>query len=453
MGINGIMIAAPSSGTGKTTISTGIMRALTDIGLNVQPFKVGPDYIDPGFHRLATGNASYSLDNVMGNANTVKEIYFHNSIGKDISIVEGVMGLFDGISWKSNKGSSFDISRIINIPVIMAIDISASGRSAAALVSGFKNFDKKLKLKGIILNRAGSDYHCNMVKNAIEKTAKINVVGCIKRDESLKIDSRYLGLVTAAENKMDKDYLDNLSRITKESIDLKKIINIAFNKGNITNYKPSIYNYKLSKKCNIGIAYNKAFTFYYKENIELLEKFGAKIVYFDPFKDKLPDVDGIYIGGGYPELYAEELSKNTQLLSEIKREVDNGMPVFAECGGYMYLSRSISLKGKQYPMAGIIPARTYMEKLTLGYREIMPGSYLPYLKNNEKIRGHEFHYSNIVFEEDYTKAYKFRNGKLDGFVYKNLVAGYSHLYFPSNQNFPKRFVNACAIHRNLKTME
>ncbi|WP_337861058.1 cobyrinate a,c-diamide synthase [Ferroplasma sp.] len=453
MGTNGIMIAAPSSGTGKTTVSTGIMKALTDLGFKVQPFKVGPDYIDPGFHRLATGNKSYNLDTVMGNSNTVKEIYYHNSAGKDISIVEGVMGLFDGKSWDSNKGSSFDISLILNLPVIMVIDISASGRSAAALVQGFKSFDRRLKLKGIILNRGGSDFHCNMVENAIEKITGIKVVGCIKKDKTLKIDSRYLGLVTTAENKMDKNYLNNISSIIKNNIDINEIIKIGSSNVPDKKYKPVIYNYKIKEKCKIGIAYNKAFTFYYNENLELLEKYGAKIVYFDPFKDAFPDVDGIYIGGGYPELYAKELSSNKQLLLQIKGKIEDGMPVFAECGGYMYLSRSINIDGKEYSMVGSIPAKTNMETLSLGYREIRPASEIPFLKNNERIIGHEFHYSRIVFDEGHDEAYKFQNGNSDGYAYKELVAGYAHLYFPSNQNFAKRFVKSSTDYRKSRTVE
>ena len=453
MGIKGLMIAAPSSGTGKTTVSIGIMKALTDMGLKVQPFKVGPDYIDTGFHYFASGNESHNLDSVMGSNNTVKEIYYHNSEGKDISIIEGVMGLFDGKAGNSLKGSSFEISRILGIPIVMVIDISASGRSAAAVVKGFRDFDKRALLKGVILNRAGSDYHCRMVKEAIETTTGIKVLGCIKRNNELKLGSRYLGLVTAAENQINDAYLKNLSSLIRNSIDLEQIVKISSTASKPSKYKPVIYNRREKEKCTIGIAYNKAFTFYYPENIELLKKFGAKIIYFDPVIDrKLPHMDGIYIGGGYPELYAGELSGNSALLAEIKEKIDDGMPVFAECGGYMYLSESINYGDAEYPMVGAIPARTHMEGLSLGYRKIYPAAPGEILKEGEKAMGHEFHYSRIVFNKSHSEAYKFENGKSEGYSSKNILSGYAHLYFPSNQNVPKRFVKQCVEYKN-KTVE
>ncbi len=449
MKFKGLMIAAPSSGTGKTTISIGIMRALSDIGLKVQPFKVGPDYIDTGFHRFASGNVSHNLDSVMGRINTVKEIYYHNSLGKDISIVEGVMGLYDGKSGNSLKGSSLEISHILGIPIIMVIDISASGRSAAALVKGFKDFDKRARLKGVILNRAGSEYHCSMVKEAIETATGVKVLGCIKRNDELKIGSRYLGLITAEENKINDAYFKNLSSVIRNSIDLEGIIKISSMASPIPVFKSKIYTTLRKENCRVGIAYNRAFTFYYPENIELLKKFGAKIIYFDPISDSnLPDVDGIYIGGGYPEIYAKELSDNRKLMQEIKEKIDNEMPVFAECGGYMYLSESIKYNDVEYPMVGTIPARTHMEGLSLGYRKIVPATSGTIIKNGEKIMGHEFHYSRIVFDARHPEAYKFQNGKTEGYASKKLLAGYAHLYFPSNQNVPARFVKQCRDYRN-----
>jgi cobyrinic acid a,c-diamide synthase len=451
MHINGIMIAAPSSGTGKTTVSIGIMKALRDRGLEIQPFKVGPDYIDPGFHRHASGNMSYNLDTVMGSKATVREIYCRNSTGKNISIVEGVMGLFDGKSGNTIKGSSFEISLILGLPVIMVVDISSSGRSVAALVNGFKNFDKRLHLKGVILNRAGSGYHCEMVKEAIERTSGIKVLGCIKRNEDMKLDSRYLGLVPLAENRVADYYFETLSKIIEESVDLDAIVKIASTSSFKDAGKNNIYNYKRKEKARIGVANNRAFTFYYKENIELLEKYGGNIVYFDPIEDRhLPDVDGIYIGGGYPEIYAGELSRNTNIMNEIKKRIENNMPVFAECGGYMYLSESMLVDGVEYPMVGSIPGKIHMESLALGYRKIEACSSNPLLRMGEKIRGHEFHYSRISFPGEHTCAYKFPRGKPEGYVRGNLTAGYAHLYFPSNQNFPRRFVALCSEYKKKK---
>jgi cobyrinic acid a,c-diamide synthase len=288
-----------------------------------------------------------------------------------------------------------------------------------------------------------------MVKNAIESTTGIKVIGCIKRNDELKIGSRYLGLVTAAENKINDSYFKNLSLVIRNSVDINQIIKISSGASSTASFKSRIYNHARKENCRIGIAYNRAFTFYYPENIELLKKFGAKIVYFDPIADKtLPDVDGIYIGGGYPEIYAKELSGNKNLIAEIREKLEDGMPAFAECGGYMYLSKSIEVDSVEYPMVGSIPAVTHMEKLSLGYRTIKTAASGTILAEGEKIRGHEFHYSRIVFNDEHAEAYRFQNGNSEGYAYKQLLAGYAHLYFPSNQNVPGRFVKQCKDYRN-----
>lgn len=452
MGINGVMIAATSSGSGKTTVSTGIMRAFSDRGLKVQPFKVGPDYIDPGFHRIASGNRSYNLDSVMGDKQTVKELYYHNSEGKDISVVEGVMGLYDGIGGHNFRGSSFEISMILGLPVILIIDISSSGESAAALVKGFIELDKRARIAGVIMNRAGSDYHCKLVREAIEYHTGVKVIGCIKRDDNIRINSRYLGLVTAAENSMDDDYFKRLSDSISKSVDLDFIIGLSKQYSSGWSGSEKIYNFKRKEKARIGVAYNRAFSFYYPVNIEILEKYGGIPVYFDPVKDKtLPDVDGIYIGGGYPELYAKDLSMNKSLLWEIKDKINGGMPVFAECGGYMYLSESIKYGNEVYPMVGSIPATVHMGGLSLGYRKAVSPSSGVILGKGEKIRGHEFHYSRIDFHGREDPAYEFENGTREGYNYRQLTAGYLHVYFPSNQNAARRFVSRCSQYRKGKS--
>ncbi len=448
MNINSVMIAAPSSNSGKTTVTVGIMLALKNLGYSVQPFKVGPDYIDPGFHTYVTGNKSRNLDTVMGNKNIVREIFVKNSTGKDISIVEGVMGLFDGKSANSIRGSSFEISLLLNIPVILVIDISAMARSVTAIIHGFKNIDRRINLKGVILNRAGSDYHCRLVREAVEKINHVKVLGCIKNDDKLKINSRHLGLIPFVEDKLNGDYFSELNRVINNSINLNEIIKISKTGSTAGTSKPVIYSGIRNKKVRIGIAYNRAFNFYYEENIEILKKYGAEIIYFDPIMDaELPDVDGIYIGGGFPEIYAGELSGNRGMLNDIKNKIENYMPVFAECGGYIYLCSNINYGEKLYPMVNVIPANVYMNKLTIGYRDIQSNydSYL--LKKGQKIRGHEFHYTGIEYFEENNKPYKF-NDKTDGFYYKNTIAGYVHMYFPSNQKIPENFVKKCYEYKN-----
>jgi cobyrinic acid a,c-diamide synthase len=448
MAINGIMIAATSSGSGKTTVSAGIMRALSDRGMSVQPFKVGPDYIDPGFHRMASGNTPHNLDPVMGSPETVREIYYHNSEGSDISIVEGVMGLYDGAAGKKFRGSSFDVARILGLPVILIVDISSSGQSAAATVMGFRDLDKRVNIAGVIMNRAGTDYHCSMVREAIEHFTGIKVLGCMKRSEDLKIRSRYLGLVTTVEKDTEDSYFQNLAEKIRGSVDLDSIIRISREHGTAWKGNKKIYNFKMRERARIGVAYDRAFSFYYAENIEILEKYGGVPVYFDPITDKsLPDIDGLYIGGGYPELYARELSGNKTLMWEIRDKINNGMPVFAECGGYMYLSESITVDGDNFPMVGAIPATVNMKGLSLGYRDAAAASSGVILEKGQRIRGHEFHYSRIEFHGSQKPAYEFKNGACEGYNCRSLTAGYLHVYFPSNQNAARRFVLQCINYR------
>ncbi len=447
MHVNGILIAAPSSGSGKTTVSVGIMLALTSMGYNVQPFKVGPDYIDPQFHRKATGNPAYNLDTVMGSKKIVTEIYNRNSSGKDISIIEGVMGLFDGKSGKTSHGSSYEIAKILKIPVIMVVNVSSSGRSIAAVLKGFQLLAKDIRIAGVIINKAGSAGHCALVSEAIKSINRIPVLGCIQKNDLISIKSRYLGLIPESENSVNASYFNNLKDIIKSDVDLNKVISISKKAHSVPSIE-RLYNKQRPYKAKIAVAYNRAFNFYYRENLDLLEKYGAEIIYFDPEKDKsLPECDGIYIGGGYPEIYARELSENTSMLEEIRSKIENNMPVFAECAGYMYLSEAIMVNEEKYNMVNAVPAITYMEKLVIGYRSVtaMKESFL--FKPGDKIRGHEFHRSKIKFNADHDDIYSTGNERFDGYARKNMVAGYTHLYFPSNQKIPERFVDACKTYR------
>ncbi|MEM0139597.1 MAG: cobyrinate a,c-diamide synthase [Ferroplasma sp.] len=448
---NGILIAAPFSGNGKTTISLGIMLALKSKGYNVQPFKVGPDYIDPGFHTYATGNSSYNLDTVMGNKKIMKEIYYKNSEGKDISVIEGVMGLYDGKSGNTSHGSSFEISNELGIPVIMVLDISSMGRSAAAIVKGFQKMDRRLKLGGVILNKAGTDSHCSLVKNAVEKINHVPVLGCIKRNSNISLNSRYLGLIPQAEKKTRPEYFELLKNSVLENINLDKIVEISTHAKDNNHIIENIYNKRRKPVARIAIAYSRAFNFYYRENFDLLEKFGAELCYFDPEKDsEIPEADGIYIGGGYPEIYAEQLSENKKLLDMIRNKIEDNMPVFAECGGYMYLSQAIVQNNIEYRMVGLIPAVSYMEKLVLGYRSAKAEKNNFLFNAGDSIRGHEFHHSNMKYFKEPEHIFRLNNGSMDGYSYKNMVAGYTHFYFPSNPRIPARFIAACLKYKKAR---
>ncbi len=437
MKVNSIVIAAPSSSSGKTTVSIGIMRALSR-RLKVQPFKIGPDYIDPGYHNIATGRFSSNLDTWMSSKEKMKEIFVKRSLHSDISIIEGVMGLYDGKYPDKNTGSTAEVAETLKSPVIIVIDISAMARTAAAIVLGLIKMNRKLNIAGVILNNAGSDYHCSMVKTSIEKYTKIPVIGCLKRLNDIKIDDRYLGLKTAMEDNNIKK-IDKIADTIQESVDLDLLIKISKESGDIS-FKSNLFSKKNVYNTRIAVAYDAAFNFYYYDNIEMLKMYGAKIVYFSPLKDyKMPDADGVYIGGGFPELFAEQLSDNQSIKDDIKDFYLSKRPVFAECGGYMYLSNGIKINNKHYSMVSIIDGESYMDSLVLGYRKITSMSDNILMKNNWHINGHEFHYSRLKTK---TNGYKTEKGT-DGVFKENLLAGYMHLYFPSNQKVPERFVKSC----------
>ncbi|AAT42693.1 cobyrinate a,c-diamide synthase [Picrophilus oshimae] len=437
MKINSIIIGAPSSSSGKTTISIGIMRALSR-RLRVQPFKVGPDYIDPGYHNIATGRFSSNLDTWMSSREKMKEIFIKRSTGSDISIIEGVMGLYDGKQPDKDTGSTAEVARTLKSPVIIVIDISAMARTAAAIILGLIKMDKRLRISGVILNNAGSDYHCSIVRTAIEKYTGIPVIGCVKRSDDLKIDDRYLGLKTAMEDD-NSGKIDKIADIIERSVDLDLLIKISKESGDIS-FKSGLFSKKNVNRVRIAIAYDAAFNFYYYDNIEMLKMYGAEIVYFSPLNDyKLPEADGLYIGGGFPELFAERLSDNYSIKKDIMEFFNSGRPVFAECGGYMYLSRGIKINGKYYEMASIINGESYMDSLILGYRNIRAESNNILMMGGWHVKGHEFHYSRLNVNAN---AYKTERGP-DGISTKNLLAGYMHLYFPSNPRIPERFVRSC----------
>jgi cobyrinic acid a,c-diamide synthase len=441
MKINSIIVAAPSSGSGKTTVSMGLIYALKKLGYSVKAFKIGPDYIDSGYQSFVSGNPSDNLDSWMGSRSIVRDIFFRKSQGYDISIIEGVMGLYDGKDYNSIRGSTAEIASILKIPVIIVIDISSMARTAASIINGLKSQARGFRIAGVILNRAGSDYHCLIVKKAIESLSNVKVLGCIKKNNDLSLSSRHLGLIPYIEGYRNKDYLESLGNEIIKSVDLNSVLSIS-KKSHSGNY-----NVKERKnrniKVSIGVAYDRAFNFYYDENLKLLEHYGAEIKYFSPMEsENIPDVDGIYIGGGFPEVYASDLEKNKTVLKEIKKLGNDGMPIFAECGGYMYLSKSIKYNNQRHFMAGIIDSDIYMDKLVLGYRTVESLSDNILFKKGYKIRGHEFHYSKIKYNVENNYAYNTSSGP-DGFYTENILAGYSHLYFPSNKKIPERFVSSC----------
>jgi cobyrinic acid a,c-diamide synthase len=430
-----ILIAGTHSGVGKTTITLGLIGALKAEGLDVQPYKVGPDFIDTYHHAYAAEKASYNLDSFMMTPSQIRASFaVHTNC--DISVIEGVMGLYDGMDGKNEEGSSAHIAKILETPVILVIDAKAMSRSAGAVVLGYKSFDPSINLAGVIFNRVGSKGHESMLKEAIE-SCDIQYLGSVFRKEEMEFKERHLGLV------MEKYDLNALVKEIRESIDLDKLIEIS--------HAPEIKREKGGRRrkkydVEIGIARDKAFCFYYQENIDILNDF-ANVLTFSPLTDDLPDVDGIYIGGGYPELYEKNLEENEKIRMQIKKRVEDGMPLYAECGGLMYALEEMD----GYEMLGLFKGKSKLTKKpqAIGYVEVKVIRDCLTATKGLKLRGHEFHYSETKVEEkDQDFAYKLNRGMgiafgVDGLIKKNVLASYMHVHAVSHPEVFERFVERC----------
>ena len=440
-----IILAGTGSAVGKTTIATGIMKALSE-KFNVQPFKVGPDYIDPSYHTLATENVSRNLDSFFMQDGQVRDSYLKAMDGKDIAVIEGVRGLYEGIDSVNDIGSTASIAKSLKAPVILIINSRSLVKSAAALVLGFKALDPEINIAGVILNKVKNKAHYEKTKRSIEEITKTEVIGGIVRDNNISIEQRHLGLVPARERENSLKFIDLWSEVIKNSIDLDRLVEIAKTAPKITSDIVPIWN-KLNKQpVKVGVAYDEVFNFYYKENIESLEANNAKIEYFSPLNDEsLPDVDGLYIGGGYPELFSKELSANENMLKEIKTFHLEDRPIFAECGGLMYLMNSIH-EDKMvdiYPYQSVLTDRVQALKYTIA--EVTQDNIIS--KKGEKFHGHEFHYSKVIVDNTNIKhnlAFNILRGKgsynnQDGFMERNTLASYVHTHVAAMPDFGGNF--------------
>ncbi|MGC2425045.1 MAG: cobyrinate a,c-diamide synthase [Nitrospirota bacterium] len=456
-----IIIAAPWSGSGKTTISIGLMAALGDLGYRVQPFKVGPDFIDPQYHKKITGRTSRNLDCwMMGTAGT-RATYAKACAGADICVTEGVMGLFDGIGRGGIQGSTAEIAKVLGIPVILVVDARSLAGSAAAVIKGFEQMDPEVKIAGVILNRVGSARHEAMLKAAIKKHCKAKVVGVVPREEGLDIPSRHLGLTTDLDGILTPKFIRKLRETVKKYIDMDALLNIASKAPDPAPPKRQ-GSFKARpmegrSTARIAVAMDEAFCFYYQDNLEILESLGLEVVPFSPLKDGgLPEgIKGIYFGGGYPEMYARGLALNDFVKNDVREAARAALPIYAECGGLMYLTEGITdLEGVFHPMTGLIPAKTNMlqKRKALGYRTVtVTGDTL--FPKGESARGHEFHYSEVgPMGKGVKYAYKLNNAMneetREGYTAGNILASYVHLHFLSNVKFPQYFAKKV---RNVKT--
>ncbi|MCL6548028.1 MAG: cobyrinate a,c-diamide synthase, partial [Alicyclobacillus sp.] len=388
MGQRRLVIAGSSSGVGKTTVTLGLMAALRRRGMIVQGFKVGPDYIDPGHHARATGRPSRNLDTWMMGPAAVREVFQRGSEGADICVVEGVMGLYDGKDPLSNAGSTAEVSRILKAPVLLVIDVSSMARSAAALVHGFLRFDPEVRVAGVIANRAGGRGHFELVKAAVEQTCGLPVAGYLMHQQALHMPERHLGLVPAAEEDAESaaHAWERLADAVEATIDIDRVVRLAEQAPPLPEAEPVLFTgSRREPEVNIAIARDRAFHFYYPENLELLEWHGARLLAFRPLEgDPVPEeAHGLYWGGGFPEEFAEQLSRQEEVRRSVRRAVEAGMPVFAECGGFMYLMDSMADgQGHTHRMAGVVPATARMQArlAAFGYREVTALTDTPVLR-------------------------------------------------------------------------
>jgi len=440
-----IVLAGTTSGVGKTSITCAIIYGFRKRGFSVQPYKVGPDYIDPSYLSSISKNETCNLDVWLMGKHALIKSFVKNSTS-DISIIEGVMGYYDGFDGKSNLASTHQIAEFTKSPTILVLDASKTARSIAATALGFLKFHKNSRIKGIILNKIGSKKHENLCRQALKKT-RLSIVGIIPRNNEFDLESRHLGLIPTIENKQVQKKIQIIAKSISDYIDIDKIINISKNVSNLQRLPDKK---QLKQKTTIGIALDSSFNFYYKDNLDALRREGAKLEFFSPISNKkLPKINGLYIGGGFPEILGSKLENNSSMKSIIKKRSEDCMPVYAECGGLMYLTTSIDYGSKKFKMVGLFDAETKMtKKMILNYTKgstIKNSIISPKLK---KFHGHEFHYSKLEnVSSDSKYAYTLDIGEgiknhKDGLVLYNTVASYGHFYFDYS-HFAKNFVNTC----------
>lgn len=504
--MNGFLISAPQSGSGKTTVSLAIMAAMVRRGLAVAPFKCGPDFIDPGYHRAVTGSPSINLDGWMCPGEFVYETFqarLNGPTGQKFAVIEGAMGLFDGIGASSKEGSSAQIAAITGAPVILVVNASGMAASAAALIKGFAGFDPQVRIAGVIFNNVGSSSHSELLLATMaENLPEIALFGCIPRDGSLVIPSRHLGLVTTEDNPLSEVFISRLADMAERCLDLDRLsrlqippyppfikggdkfapistiegdkfaaastiegdtfaatsIMVGNNRASTSTIKGDRFPPPFMKGGSGGIclavARDPAFCFMYEDNLRLLREAGAELVFFSPLADAAlpPRTDGIYLPGGYPELYAEQLNQNRSMKESIRTAVAADLPVYAECGGFVYLTEGID-ESENQPMAdfvGIFPVRCRMlpRRKALGYRQAELTETAIIGATGTIVRGHEFHYSEIrAMPEDVRRCYRVsRQGVVlgfEGFRIRNCLGSYIHLHFGSNRDIAANFVAAC----------
>jgi cobyrinic acid a,c-diamide synthase len=441
-----VLVAGTHSGCGKTTIATGLMAALVARGITVQPFKTGPDFIDPSHHTLICGRPSRNLDICMMGEAGIKRTFAEASAGAGIAVIEGAMGLFDGREG-SDTASAAHVARVLGAPVILVVDVKAVSRSIHATIKGFRDFDPRIKIAGVIYNRGGSDRHRQM----IAEEEYVPALGWVPRQPDAEVKSRHLGLLMASESPA----LTKYGKVIEETCDIDRILSLARAAPPLELPKTAAPDARPKKdRPVIAVARDAAFCFYYQDNIDRLARAGAEIREFSPVAGEIPEADAIYLGGGYPELHAAALARSGSTQA-IRTLAEDGMPIYGECGGLMYLCGSLESEGKEYKMTGILPGRAVMTKrlAALGYVKGAFSGSAGLWPGTVAVRGHEFHYSHVGCDRDARFALRLTSGAgigngNDGLFENAAIGTYTHAYF--SDAFCKKIVAAAAAYRNAR---
>ena len=456
-----LLISSPQGHSGKTIVTVGLCRLFRQRGLSIQPFKKGPDYIDPSWLTVAAGRSCRNLDLFLIPEDRLLQSFHRSCEGVTLAVVEGAMGLYDGLD---SYGTTAEIASLLNLPILLVVNTSRMTTSIAAMVKGYQLFQTDIKIAGVILNYVSGRRHEEKLRGAVEKHCGIPVVGSIPRDPNLLITERHLGLIPSLESDGAMSLVERVGKKLEPHLDLERILAIAkgprparpvpFPSGERPSDDRNEETEDPPAKPRIGIMRDRAFNFYYPENLEALKKEGAQPVFINSFVDRLPEVDGLYFGGGFPEFFLEDLEKNRELREDIARAIESGLPVYAECAGLMYLCRSIHWQGRSYEMVGIIPAEVQLSKKPEGhgYAVVEVIDENPFFPVGLTLRGHEFHHSSLSSPGDIRFAYQVKRGQgvgnqRDGIVYKNLFASYVHLHALGTPEWARGFVSLASKER------
>jgi cobyrinic acid a,c-diamide synthase len=459
-----LLVAGATSSVGKTTIATGLMAALTARGLRVQPFKVGPDYIDPSYHTTVCGRPSRTLDGWMiGRAATV-ELFQRAAADADVAVVEGVMGLYDGRSGGGEEGSSAQVAKLLGLPVLLVIDAGKTARSAGAIAVGYRAFDPGVRIGGVIVNRVASERHAAVVRDAVEREAGIPVLGVLPRDDELALPERYLGLIPVAEGRTAEVFFERAQDLVARHVDLDRLLALANTAGPaaVSGESALFPKTPLPVRARIAVAMDRAFSFYYPDSLDLLRAWGAEIVPFSPLTDEAlpPSCGAVYIGGGFPELFAAELAANAPMRDALHRAAADGRLIYGECGGLMYLGETLTdADSRTHQMAGLLPVRSTMSRsrLTLAYWDLTARG-APFVAPGGRLRGHEFHWSVADRAPSPDEALYELEGvnRLEGFRRGSVFGSYVHLHLGSDPTLAPAFVQAAqsvSIHSRFASLQ